>query len=261
MLGKLIKHEFRATYKTYLLLFGTLLLLTVLSKITFKVDTGFIFYEIVRGLFLVIDIVLMVAVGFVGTFLVIARVYRHLLKDEGYLSHTLPVKTSQHILTKCITGTVWILLSYIMMAIAILIYVGEYGEVWDAVTDFFNDLSEEPKLIGAAILFLLICIVAVASNVLSYIAALSLGQLFKKHKIVGAVVFWFVMNYALSIVLTVIQFFTGTLFDRINDLDFRVDGYVFLYTVLTVILIGEILLSGIYFFISNYMLTKKLNLE
>ncbi len=260
MLGKLIKHEFKATYKAYGLLFAALILLTIVSKITLRVDSDFAFYNFATKLFQLVDIVLMFSVCFVGTCMVIARVYKHLLTDEGYLSHTLPVKTWQHIVTKCIVGTVWIVLSYIVMCLAIMIYIGNYSKIWHTVKEIFNDLGDHPKLIGIAIMVLIIVIAFITMTVNSYMMALSIGQLFKKYKIASSVIIWFAMYFAFGIIISMCQPLLSSAYDKIIDVK-SMSRYGISYLILCIILACEILGSAICTFVTNYMLTKKLNLE
>ncbi|MBQ1839376.1 MAG: ABC transporter permease, partial [Ruminococcus sp.] len=110
MLGKLLKHEFRATGRIMLPLIGAELLLSVLAGFSVRgldriqnmnflgvtyIMTLFVFF---LGLF---------AVGVVALVLMIQRFYRNLLRDEGYLAMTLPVSVDEHIWSKLIVSFVW----------------------------------------------------------------------------------------------------------------------------------------------------------
>ena len=97
--------------------------------------------------------------------------------------------------------------------------------------------------------FALSVVVGMVSNLLLYYACLSIGQLFKKNRIAGAIGIYFAYNFALQILSTIAL---AILSDYIGD-------------VLEFILQRNYILSGImavaFFFITRHIITNKLNLE
>ena len=106
-------------------------------------------------------------------------------------------------------------------------------------------------------------------------ASMSIGQLFNKHKIwgsiLGYVVFYIITQIAMAIILTITTF--SNMFDNIMlSENVQVDtlesglsyageliGAMNLYFI-TIIII-EVVLAIVYFLISRYLLTRKLNLQ
>ena len=115
MLGKLIKYEFKATSKFILMIFGLLLALSTMMSVSlaFNLDdiiagisqefqVGGLILGVVAFLIIMLFVVLNVAAICGMFFYAISRFKRNLLGDEGYLMHTLPVKTRDNILSKSI---------------------------------------------------------------------------------------------------------------------------------------------------------------
>ena len=141
MLGKLMKHEFRATGRIMLPLLGAELLLSVLAGFS------------VRGLerienmnFLGVTYILTLAVFFLGLFalavvafvLMIQRFYRNLLRDEGYLAMTLPVSVDEQIWAKLLVSFVWFAAVTVLSAVAMLVLV-TIGSRMNFLRDMFFD--------------------------------------------------------------------------------------------------------------------------
>jgi hypothetical protein len=75
---------------------------------------------------------------FVITFLTIIRLYnRRLFSAEGYLTLTLPVKTSTTIIAKVVTGFIWSTLTVIVFGISMLIF----GLIYYWTNDVFNSID------------------------------------------------------------------------------------------------------------------------
>ena len=95
MLGKLLKHEFRATGRIMLPLMGALLALALMANLSIRGMTSSLSdIPALRILFILILIFFgmgIVAVGVMALVVMVSRFYRNLLKSEGYLMFTLPV--------------------------------------------------------------------------------------------------------------------------------------------------------------------------
>lgn len=102
MLIKCIKHDLLATYREFSGLYLALILLAIFSPFLLRSNNQFLIFIVFLGIFGVVIATLVV------TFLTIIRLYsRRLFSDEGYLTLTLPVKTSDTVISKVATGTIW----------------------------------------------------------------------------------------------------------------------------------------------------------
>lgn len=280
MLRKLIKHEFKATYKIFFSLYFIVFALAGLTRLIMFVESS-----IDSPVFSFISILVYISYGgcciFVAFFtfaIAIARFYSNMLKDQGYLMHTLPVKKLDLFLSKTIVFTIWSIVSFLAaLASIILVYIGTsgYKTVMGQIGDLLSDISQYPSLIAVMILMLLVLILQSSVNLTGYFSAMCLGQQFKKHKILGSIVSFFALNYCISFLVSLVMILielAGIVgFDMevsINKYTTRGEviaafhdksGSLLLFTGVLIVL--EILLFAIYTAIANYMLNKKLNLE
>lgn len=271
MLGKLIKHEFKATAKVFSLLYVAFITLTLLTKFCVYIPFENYVFKIMEILLSILYVVALMGMSLFSFVLVLMRFNTNMLKDQGYLSNTLPVKMWQHITAKVITYVVWVVLSFIAMFVSLgIFFAGDGSE--EVIRAFFNKLADNTGLIPLLIFVIVLLIAQAFVNILNCFAALSLGQIFSKHRVAGAVLFYFVLNYALGFLTSVAMVAAEPLINKIavvEDAATEINSFTEvvlsvrgpLYAYLFVLLLCQIVLGVIYYVITNFMLTKKLNLE
>ena len=134
MLGKLIKHDFRALSRTlFPLQIGILgggLVATILSALSIRLSEaswmGANGSNLMKMLLLGASVTVAVLIGvaimasmFVTLILICYHFYRSFLADEGYLTFTLPVSTSKLLWSKLLTGMFWVLINSVVVCIAL----------------------------------------------------------------------------------------------------------------------------------------------
>ena len=133
MLGKLIKHEFKATGRIFLPLFGALIAVCALSRVLLSMQLNI---PAQIGVFLSVLMIFCVAIGVVA--LTIQRFNRNLIGSEGYLTHTLPVSVDSLIWSKLIAAMVWFVAGIITVIVAILILIESSFGINDLVRELSN---------------------------------------------------------------------------------------------------------------------------
>ncbi|MDE7157625.1 MAG: hypothetical protein K2O02_06705 [Lachnospiraceae bacterium] len=278
MLGKLIKHEFKATGKSFTLLFGATLALTIFSKIGMHLPFDNFIWRIIVGV-AAAACVFCIFAGFIVAFVImIYRFYNNMLRDEGYLSHTLPVKTWQHLISKLVTDLVWLLASIAVSLLSLfIIYVMEHGSsMLEGFNTFLEVVNEYPRLIAYIAGFCVLLILLFFIGMLEIFAALALGHMFSKHRVFASVVFYFVLNYLLVTIGAIITNGLMLVFPKLSH-NLRhmhvqisdvgtfeeymevLDGTMLqMFAVCAVI---QIIIIAICFIMTNYVMSKKLNLE
>lgn len=193
MLSKLIKHEFRATSRIMWPVFLGMLALTALMRFSqLLLNGGHIPWLLqLIGVLLVIGFMMgLGALAFVPLVLSAVRWRDHVLKDEGYLTLTLPVSLHQLLISKLIVSAVWYAAAFIVGLLSLMIAVSGWS-TFQYVPDFFNDVftaffEMEASLRSHALLivFELFCnfVFAVSAAELVVYAAFSIGYSFNKHK-------------------------------------------------------------------------------
>lgn len=269
MLGKLLKYELRATGRQVLPLCGGMVAFALLRRLL-----GLL--QITRawpglddaldslgiGLFTLLLIACTVAVFIV----LIMRYYRNLYTDEGYLMNTLPVSASQNLLAKTFAAVIWQVVALAALLISVFISVVDTN-VSRQIALAFAEISIEfqhlsilyqslvPLIVVETILLFL---VSAFASMLQFYASISLGQFIRRHRVLGAVVFYFGLNFAFSVLSMLVMLPLGLLGNRFTAANMLPQAIALSFG-LTLLLT---LIEGIVcFFLARWCLSKKLELE
>ena len=201
------------------------------------------------------------------------RFYKNLYTDEGYLMHTLPVKTSELIGSKALVMLLWQFIAGGVVVFAGFILLGSfvtsidsgYSSLWsfwgEGFTAFVEDFSWQEIngwKVGMFILVLLIALGVVLFNIFFGYTAISLGQFSGKHKILASIGIYIGMKTLLQTVFSIFQLtFIGYL-DRLNIGEVK-DSVVFAIMLLCTILLYAAF-YGLYA-VCHYIMKNKLNLD
>ena len=211
MLGKLIKHEFRATARLMLPLFGVVMLLSLFMRIAahgvFSAEnrSNLPFLDILSTLISFAFIVALIIVAVFSVVLMVSRFYKNLMTDEGYLMFTLPVSIHQLLWSKLIVAAVWFIATFLVEALAIAVVALEGGMLRDLLGDFAQLLSELDAyyaLNGAAFALelLVLLLLSLIVSCLNFYAPIAIGYSFSNHKTLLSVVFYFALSIFWQIV-------------------------------------------------------------
>lgn len=276
MLGKLIKHEWKSTYRMGCLILLITLAVTFLGWLSFQSpmwrhlseDS----YNVAFGMldFLSIMVLLMYAIMLVGISYGIqiylgVHFYKTMYTDQGYLTHTLPVGKHQLLESKILVSGLWLMIVYIAVFLSGMIVMGSMGGAimpagytW---SDFWKELSpalsELFELFGMNYSFYLLLLVlsAIAGPFVSVtilFGAVTMGQLFNRARALMAILCYLGVSLVNGIVASVVQ---ALLAFGTWGYDTMVD--VSTLSSLTVQLIAAVLL----YFASYQIITKRLNME
>lgn len=285
MLGKLIKYEWKGLIKPLSILYLVLLGITIVTGIlilTINPD----YDDVTVGLSVLFTVlgVLLYYLGIIvcswGTMLIIAiRFYKTCYTDEAYLTHTLPVSTKQLVGAKTLTAVLCHLLSMLFIFITAVLLIGIFithminlGEIpvadlsvglSEAMSELNREFAKEMG-IGFTGYFVYLGIVSLISSVCSVISILgcvSLGQLYTKHRILGAIIAYFVMTFILQMIA-----YLGMIpmYGKIFAAEFTgetISMFDLLQPTLVITMIGSIAIAVAMHFINMHMMTKRLNLE
>jgi hypothetical protein len=247
MLRKLLKYEFKATSRTFIPVYIAILFVSLVNRLVRITDS-----EIVMNLSEVVLAGLFIALGVLTIIGVVQRFKNNLLSDEGYLMFTLPVTTAKLIVSKIVTTIIWSIASAIVASVSFIILMVDekFIQSFDLIariTNFIKCMQEGDLIILIEVL--LIMLMSYIGFILIIYLSLATAQLprFNKHR--GAVSF-----VAFFVISTVIQWVGVIAVKVINP------PYDELTTV-TMALIASVLLNGILFYGTNYILKRHLNLE
>jgi len=196
----------------------------------------------------------------------IVRFYQGMYTNEGYLNHTLPVTSSQHIFAKLLTSMIFTLGSLFAVFVSFMVITA--GDMnYELFKAFFYLMGKLFKVYGGhAVLYIIEAIILVviycAFVYLKLYFCISVGQLAKKKKVLLAFGVFFgiyVIKQIIGTVLIAMLTTTPFLFQDIVEW-FSDKPTTAIHIVMCSLILFYALLSLIYFLITKYIMSKKLNL-
>lgn len=266
MLSKLIGYEFRATRRIFFPAYLALLVLSVLNAVSFALSPNLEHISLPTGLLMMVYVVVIMAIAFLSLAYMIVRFYQNLLGDEGYLMFTLPVRPSQLLWSKAIVSTVWMAASVILCGISILIVTlgvaiaeGAFGSFLQELPLLWARLVSVSGVSGGFLAAISVeVIVGILIGVIAFCmqvyAALSLGQLFHRFRL-G-------MSFAMYIVCSIAEQLVFLPFGKAIDMmPLPLDGQTGVAVAILLMILWTALTAVVYYIISNYLLSRRLNLQ
>lgn len=275
MLKKLIRHEWLATWKIPAVALGCAALLSGACALFFsklppagpdiEMNVGnliiFILYVFISGV-----------IPLLVTLYMAIRFYKNMYTDEGYLMHTLPVSPRQLILSKTTIAVFWSYLGSLLTLVTVLpvslLAVPRIGYV---SAEEFTELSQVYLLLfggslPSAVFYLIPClIVSGLANILLIYAAVSLGQLFGRHKVLGSIICYLGINVMMTTAssLFMLPDMAGLVIRTAqNEKDFfGVTMPAYMRSSYFSSFVIDVVLSVVFFFLTEYLMKKNLNLD
>lgn len=260
MLGKLMKHELKATSRLLIPLYVILVCITLLNRLLLRFDVTGIF-EIINGFLIFLYGLSILSILLVTFILMIMRFYRNLMTDEGYLMFTLPVKTHELINAKLLITLFWALLSIIAIfgSIAFVFATQTNSNmIMEVIKEVYTEVNVTfgSSWVYLLMIFILLCIIGTLTNILSIYASIAIGQLFNGHKLIGSFISYIAIYTVMQLIL-MIGVGIITLF-HLGSIETDPAYILELFTFSTIITAA---LSIAFYIITNQILKKKLNLD
>lgn len=191
MLGKLLKYEYKATSRYFIGLYIVLALLTIGNKVMITIeattDIDLKVVDILFGIIMASYVIAIIAIAVATVVLMLRRFYFNMLKDEGYLTFTLPATVGQHIASKMIVCITWVIATVVLTGVSI--FVVTYSKDIDYARGISYSVQKLTQLgaWGYVAEGIIAAIVTVIGMPILMYACLSIGQLYTKHRVVGAI--------------------------------------------------------------------------
>ena len=280
MLGKLIKHEFRATGRLMAPLFGALVLLALVVRandLVFQhVESYSAFLNVLNTLLIIAYVLALFGVMVFSTVLMIKRFHQNFLTDEGYLMFTLPTSVHSLLWSKLITAALFFIFTFLAEALSVAIVVWRGGlarEMFTGFADLFRAMDSYYMANGLAFALEMLALLFVSLLVtcLLFYAPMSIGYSFANHKGLLSVVFYFVIQAVLQIfgVAVLAGAVNDTAFhrlltdamDNLGRIDTPVTAMQAAHGTMLLALFTELFLGAILYFLTYFMLRKHRNLQ
>lgn len=226
MLGKLIKHEFAATARHFLPLYGFIIILTplfaLIARLFMHMDDESMGMSLLTGVFMLgfFSYTFLIIAIFIATLiLIIMRFYRTMATSEAYLTFTLPVKTWELVFSKALVALIWEVLASIIAVLSIITLLCVSGVI--SMADLFSWIRDElmidfSNLDGSQMftmtLALITLITSAVAGIMRVFCSVSVGQLFRNHRLAASIAVYFGINFALQIITMIFSIAFGIIF-------------------------------------------------
>lgn len=299
MLGKVLKNEWKGTCKIGGLMLIALAGVTFLGWLAFqspmwKELSGEVYhynsygYNLGTGILNIVSIFTLVlyalmlvaiSVGIIAYLGV--RFYRTMYTDEGYLTHTLPVTEGKLLFAKTLVSGLWILIVSLGVVLSVFGLISfmisamlpsgyslsefwrEFQHVWDTeLKDVFSLFEAElgMNFRGYFIYMIVSMILSSFTSIMTLFGAISLGQLFTKHRVLMAIVSYIGISMIKGILSSVAEgIVTGIYVGGIGDSPAIVGSYINTNMIISLVL--SVVFAGLLYLASYLVNTKRLNME
>ena len=289
MLSKLFKYDFKALSRILWPAMAAVAGASLIASICFIFSSRTVnnanatgLAQFLAAMLAVLMVLAIIAACFIVFFIICAHFYRNLMTDEGYLTFTLPVKTSEILWSKLLSAMTWTLISIVVIGLCVLMFVGlscaGNGNGRELITDIYNGLHQIFDMFrsksGLLVFEMIIMgLAAMAFSILHiYLALVIGGVVSQKHKVLAGIGFYFVISIVVSVITAIAQYFLGgNLVRGINGMGVILNAQEGAQALNTLVSAAQpyywfsftftLAMDVCCFLLSKYFLEKKLNLE
>lgn len=241
----------------------------------------------ISGFFSSIGTMVLAATYIAMVIINLVNFYKNLITDEGYLMFTLPVRPIEILSSKLINACIWNFSAYVIVltgallqsvptyirTIALMVKtykeLGLEIEIWPVIQEIFGISGLNPMLLALMLVLTMVvsfCIV-IATPAFMFFTIYLGGVVAKKHKLLAGAGFTILGYEIYSILETIIVFFSIgcaliPVFFVKNAAGAEILNYVFIILSIILSLSAFLLIAAIviFFILTKWLMTKKLNL-
>lgn len=197
------------------------------------------------------------------------RFYNTMYSSKGYLTHALPLKPHELILGKIIPAIITQIFAGLLVCVSAILIIGGYFINISGFYEARDNLFELIRFFVGSSLFqslnngilLSMAVIMIISSVCSITMLLfmcaSVGQLFNSNRVLMGIISFIVINRVFSGVEAILKLLLDTFLKA-----FDMEGInIFAYSHLILSIVLSLILFIACYFISNYIIRNKLNLE
>ena len=265
MLGKLFKHEMKANARLLLPLYLVLFVLTVMDRIVLNLHIFKGVFSFLPASITFIYIMSLISIVIVSFVIIVMRFYKNLMSDEGYLMFTLPVKSHQLINSKLLASLIWTTASVLAVFASLLLVFASQEHMrifWDGLKMVMSEIKAEFGTGNTTLFFIemiILIIVASINKIIMIYVSIAIGQLVHAHKVIGAFGAYIGISVIIQFAVTFLAFIAGVIFPKMYK-DFN-DATDILQILFPIVILMIIACNVLFYWVTNYIFNRKLNLE
>ena len=262
MLNKLLRYELKCTCRTFLPMLAAIVLFTLLTKSMELLCGVFAFMKIPYTILFPLNLILLIFSVFAAVIFLTQRFYKNMTGSEGYLMFSLPVSVSAHLFSKWLIGVLWIsVTAACAVGLGVLLIPSDalraLGDTVDLALKQTMGLSLD-QMISLLVLYLAVSIFAFMAIIYG---AISIGQLAQSKRAlasIGGYLIFYAVQQALNLLLVVILFlcYGQDLFVSTPTIPQGMMPVLF-----GSVMVIELLVGCLAFYIAGRLFSKRLNLE
>lgn len=250
MFIKVFKYDFKSVFFKLIPMFIIVPILAILTRLTllqnFNTSIATMISVFINGMF-----ILSLCVTFLySIIIVINRYVKSLFKEQGYLTHTLPVNKHLLLLSQILVAVIISLISVLFMFLNIMIayFSADIIQVLKDIIWQIFQVSISQDLIGQVILTLTVLITSSIQSILLLYLGIALGHAHAKNKVILSIIYCIAIVYGYSLLANMINLFFSSI---VNS-----------YTSLMVsTLIESLVAIALGYFLTIFTMNRHLNLE
>ncbi len=265
MLAKLLKYDVKRNVKVLGLYILLTVAVAVLMRIVSMQDGSF--FSVIQSVLMMVLSVLLFGLVLIPILLAWAYLIRYMFQDEGYLTNTLPVKTSTIFTSTWLTGMLLLFVS--LCVLAFCLWIGLYhGSLQALIDTFLNELGvafdfESPILFLILTFFVFYLEMAFVMN--AGYTGIVIGYSSEKNSFLKSILIgigiYFLWNLILTGILLIYglidpQVYSMMFEERLNDLESIKMQITFVKNVF-VLGIGAYLIINLFQFLMDQKVLKR----
>ncbi len=276
MLMKLWKYDMKFSYRIMTFIYIISIALSAFFSATLLLAQKIEYVSIFSVISFLPYMFALFAVALSGFLVVAVRVYKNLYTDEGYLTFTLPVTSSQIIWSKVFLYIFWQVTGIIVLLLSMAMPLAALAHLEGIGSDVFGIIELAADYLGFSLrnmfgndvrkltVFILVAIfngiIVLISTPITIVFSFSVGQLASRYRIVLTFVTYYAYTLVMNTLLSVVEslFIAGESL-LVPSADFNFDMTAFLSASLASVFI-DIIIAVIIFAVSRNIMSKKLNL-
>lgn len=263
MLKKLVTYDIKWVIKIIVIYYILAITLGIIGRVMGEIFNSQ-FFDVIANFCKGTSIGVMIS----GVVTLIIRIWVrttiNMYKDESYLTHTIPVETNTHYLSKIICALILLFVSVILLVIDVFIlyYNKDFLEILNNFLHVISD-SVNMSVIGFISLITFVLFVELVFILFCGFTGIIYGHSFNNNKMLYSIVIGIVIYFAINFI-TGIGFIISSLFNEELFNGLFKGGSIGANTVKWILLIAGIcyfIYSVILYIVSNKKLNKGLNIE
>ena len=258
MLIKLIKHDLKNTLKFLSIFYGLSILFAILTRIFWSVDNSLV-ANIIGSICSGVTISMIFNIIINNLLRCWVRFRQSMYGDEGYLTHTLPIKKHTLYLAKFLLALITMLISVLVIGISLFIAYYSKDNI-EVIKSFLFPIANiyNSTITGLIVVILLIFFLEVFNMLQSGYTGIILGHKMQNHKNLYSILYGFVA-YTITQVFALLVLFIFALFNQ-EIMNLFVTNTMVNQTIIKNIILSSIIiysLNIIAYYILNFNLLKK----